>query len=810
MRFVQADNAKKIHVLLLNMGMINSKTMKGKDAGNDGSVLLKDLYDKPFEAIASIKPILIIDEPHRFNDNNETWRTLIAFKPQFILRYGATFNDNFYNLIYRLTAMDAFNQDLVKGVRAFIEQIEGDSQANIKFIEKLSQNEAKFELRTKEERKNFILSVGESLNKVHPAVDDLILTNIHPKKNLVVFNEMIEVELNKSIKPYAYSNQVADKMMRQALREHFKVEQELLNRADKIKPLTLFFIDDIAGYREDGNISGSLKARFEACVKDEATKALKNVQPNSAFYHSLQTVLKDISATHGGYFSKDNSSEDEKTSQQISEILHDKESLLSRDNPRRFIFSKWTLREGWDNPNIFGICKLRSSGSETSKLQEVGRGLRLPVNEFMARVKDSNFMLNYFVDSSESDFVYKLTEEVNQNAHKAIIFDALNDALFEKIQMSYPDETKKSIRNKLSYFIDDDDKFIHDGLNQVKQLYPDAFKQHTLKQGKIAHAGKDKNKAKMREGKYDELKALWEMINQKAILNYQISEVQCQQLLVDYLLQHQDKFAISGLSTKIYQIKVNQNSLYSEYWDNNEYDEIEPIVTMNYRAFLEKLAQKSFIQMATLHRAFYQVRDKVNIEKFMNEQTIYSIHKGFNQYLLQHSFSKFQVGYEQISASVHPTKFTDIQGNPLDEINSADLGVNHHEQPPLTEFLFEQTFFDSDIERKNIVEDAVSSITVFTKIPKNSIKIPVAGGGTYSPDFAYIIESKTGETLNLVVESKGVEGSDSLRNEEQRKIEHARRWIEHISSRVNLKIIFATQFQGSQIKEIIKKALDEA
>src|SRR5699024_7538279 len=98
------------------------------------------------------------------------------------------------------------------------------------------------------------------------------------------------------------------------------------------------------------------------------------------------------------YFSKDNTGNDEKIEAEINEILHDKESLLSLDNPRRFIFSKWTLREGWDNPNVFQICKLRSSGSKTSKLQEVGRGLRLPVNEHMAREKTDDFRLNYYVD----------------------------------------------------------------------------------------------------------------------------------------------------------------------------------------------------------------------------------------------------------------------------------------------------------------------------------------------------------------------------------------------------------------------------
>lgn len=110
-----------------------------------------------------------------------------------------------------------------------------------------------------------------------------------------------------------------------------------------------------------------------------------------------------------------------------------KERLLSLDNPRRFIFSKWTLREGWDNPNVFQICKLRSSGSTTSKLQEVGRGLRLPVNEYMCRVKDRNFTLNYYVDFTEKDFVDSLVKEVNDSSFKETVPSKFTEELKVKI-----------------------------------------------------------------------------------------------------------------------------------------------------------------------------------------------------------------------------------------------------------------------------------------------------------------------------------------------------------------------------------------
>ncbi|MGC6358742.1 type III restriction-modification system endonuclease [Bisgaard Taxon 45] len=805
-RFVQADNAKKIHVLLLNMGMINSKTMKGEDAGNDGSVLLKDLYHKPFEAIASVKPILIIDEPHRFKDDNKTWQSLMALAPQFVLRYGATFDDRFRNLIYRLTAIDAFNQDLVKGVKAFVQEVQGDEKAKVRFVES-DGKAATFELSGS--KTPFVLNVGESLEKVHSHIHDLYLDKLN--KSTAVLSNGLELKKGDSFNPYSYANPVFDKMLREAVREHFKNEKVLLNRPDKIKPLTLFFIDDIAGYREGDKLAGSLKQRFEICVKEEAEKALQTAEPDSAFYHSLKTVLTDISATHGGYFSKDNSSDDEKIAQEISEILHDKESLLSLANPRRFIFSKWTLREGWDNPNVFGICKLRSSGSETSKLQEVGRGLRLPVNEFMARVKDGNFMLNYFVDSSESDFVKALTDDINKRSVNPMIFTAFNDELFEKIKAVYPDVKKRVLGNTFydNQWIDDDDNFINDGFSQVKKIYSEAFPQdQTLKNGKITQSGNDRSKVKMRVGKYDELKALWETINQKAILQYQLNEEQCLQLLLAYLQENKGRFTQTGIKTQVSQIKVINHQLVATEQSSLVDDNFKAIVTMNYRDFLEKLAQKSFIQMTTLHSAFHQLRDEIPIERFMNEYTIATICRGFNRYLLHHSFSEFQVGYEKVGGRVHPTKFTDAQGKPLAEVNAADLGVQTDNGTPLDSFLFDSLFFDSEIERQNITGSQIPEVTVFTKIPKNSIKIPVAGGGTYSPDFAYIVKTDQGETLNLVVESKGVEGQQDLRADEQRKIQHAEHWFQSLSGQ--LKVKFETQFKAQQIKDILLKQLQKS
>ena len=598
--------------------------------------------------------------------------------------------------------------------------------------------------------------------------------------------------------------------MRQAVRQHFILEKQLLTRnGGRIKPLTLFFIDDIAGYRDEKNqLSGSLKTLFEQMVKAELESCLKD--ENDEFLRQYwQMALNDISKTHGGYFSRDNSDKDEKIEQEVNEILHDKETLLSLANPRRFVFSKWTLREGWDNPNVFQICKLRSSGSETSKLQEVGRGLRLPVNEYMARVKDHAFFLNYFVDNSETDFVKKLTDEVNSAVVKPIVFNELNDELIEKIQAAYPDVSKKQIRNQLADLTDDDDVFLENGFAQTRKLFPKAFEvSDSLKNGKITRSGEKTEKVKMRVGKYDELKTLWETINQKVLLQYKIKdEDEFLNLFIRYLKENVDKFTATGIRTIQNKIHVDNGLLTSHVQSSLKDEFFEPINTLNYREFLLKLSQTALIQMQTLHRAFVAVRDDLDISKFLNERTIHAIKVGFDRWLLLNSFNAFEVGFSRVGGSIHPTKFTDNQGNALTEVNASDLGTQFDDGNPLAEFLFESVFFDSELERENIKNNQVNEVIVFTKIPKNSIRIPVAGGGTYSPDFAYIVKTLKGETLNLIVESKNVSDNQSLRQEEQQKIKHAEELFNLIAS--NTKIVFKTQFENDEIVKIIKKAQEQ-
>lgn len=810
--FVQApDDGQTIHVLVINAGMINSDTLSKK---YDRAVF--DQFNTPVDAIASIAPMIIIDEPHRFPTAQKTWGNIQKLDGQFIVRYGATFNDDYYNLIYQLTAVDAFNQDLVKGVVAYIEEFEGAKDTSIKLIDIDTSNkkkeEAIFQVKKGKFTEKVHLMKNESLGKVDQNFGSLTIDNLN--KTTVVLSNGLELKKNDVIDPYSYNETLQEKMIRKAITNHFEMEKDLLTRSSaRIKPLSLFFIDNIESYRGKEGEKGSLASFVEAEIERHVTQLL-TTETHKAYREYLENTLKYISQSHGGYFSQDNSEKDEKIEKEIEEILHDKETLLSLDNPRRFIFSKWTLREGWDNPNVFQICKLRSSGGKTSKLQEVGRGLRLPVNEFMQRVKNENFQLHYYVDFTEKDFVKELVEDINSKS--AVEFDEtkltaeLIAQILDKYLNRFNDE--EALLEHLDNLdaIKRNNDFKEGGLVKLKQEFPLVFAQG-LKANKVRNAGETKQKATMRLAKYTELKEMWETLNRKVILEYKIeSEEQFYALLKGYFEANLDSFKKTGSVTKKHTLII-KNNLASQKVEHSIHEEVLPIQTMTYGEFLHELAISLKVNRNTLHQVFLELLEStdkhLDINQYLSQSTIRSIRSGFNAYLLKQSFQSYQIGLTDVSNAIHPTVFTNEVGEPLAEIDSANLGRMTETLNIADNYLFNELFYDSPLEKENICEK-VSEVSVFTKIPKNSIRIPIAGGGTYSPDFAYIVEYESGKkTLNLLIETKD-KANYTLSEEEQRKIKHAELLFQNV--RDDVEVIFKTQFESEKVVEIIRTALGKS
>lgn len=418
--FVEASATRDdgLHVLLVNAGMLNSPTFAEQ--------VVCSMFDganaTPIEAIARMRSVVIIDEPHRFPVGKKTWQNIERLKPQITLRFGATFNEHYSNLVYELDEHKAFELGLVKGVDECRFETTKQGFAKLKLVNLLysamprglvssnfdfSDNgtpllSVRFHLYEWGMREAIALSETD-LSIAHPALKGLAIVGA-TEQGIELSNGLF-LPIGHSINPFDVSafETLEDQMLHEVIAKHFDLERQLLTQRPRIKPFTLIFISNIDDYRDEKSErveEESLREKVERMLFSELRKRLETEQ--DPFYRDyLQKSLSDVSRLHGGYFARDNKSKEPRILQQRDEILHPKSKLLPLKNLCRFIFCKWALREGWDNPNVFQICKIRASGSLTAARQELGRGLRLPLNEFYDRDDRQVYYLNLFVDRTE-------------------------------------------------------------------------------------------------------------------------------------------------------------------------------------------------------------------------------------------------------------------------------------------------------------------------------------------------------------------------------------------------------------------------
>jgi type III restriction enzyme len=300
----------------------------------------------------------------------------------------------------------------------------------------------------------------------------------------------------------------------------------------------------------------------------------------------------------------------------------------------------------------------------------------------------------------------------------------------------------------------------------------------------------------VRVEKYSELKELWEKLNEKVVLEYKIqNENKFKELFVDFLKN--TNFAVEGIKEKTAQVGFENNKAVKKEEITIYGNEITPISTMIYEDFLKQLSSTLNINLKTIHECFIDANIEIN--KYLNQSTLRILKQKFDNYLMYKALNKFSIEYQKIKSTIHPTKFTDTRGKIKHEVDASDVGVFYSDEKVADNYLFDELFYDSELEKDNI-KTKLSEVIVFTKIPKNSIKIPVAGGKSYSPDFAYVLNYKDGnKKLYFIVETKNTD-EESLRNEEAQKIKHAEKFFGN-----NIEIKFETQFNKSKISNLIKE-----
>ncbi len=814
--FVEGSNqtSNRIYVLLTNMQLLTNGTMLSRsdyDFGVHG-------YYRPFDALAATKPFVIIDEPHRFQRDQKAYEKITSeLSPQCVIRFGATFPEitvgkgknkttkkDYINLLYDLNACDSFNQNLIKGVaKEHFEPLSSrDEKIKITTIE--SKTSVTFNHISANARKAFTLVSGDSLSVISEELKGLTITGIG--SNFIELSNGQEKRVGEEFTVDIFSDSYQEQMIRLAIQRHFETERENFNRPCKIKTLALFFIDNIDSYRGDGSGYRWLHTIFEQLLKERIEYELS--KPCSDEYKSyLEASKADISACHAGYFSKDNSDSDESIAEEVDEILHNKKKLLSITNEdglfntRRFLFSKWTLKEGWDNPNVFTIVKLRSSGSDNSKIQEVGRGLRLPVDEFGNRISNEEFMLNYIVDFTEADFANRLVAEINAELPAEQATHISTEEMERVAKLRSIDTNQLMIELMTKTYIDFSRKINIDKIDDFYQDYPE-FNTPRLAGTKVIDKNKNvKNTVKVREARFNELKELWSAINKKYVLFFdndvdQSIENDIQTILKDGV------FGLQEITTDRQKIQAGKDIVEATGEAGVTY--LICGRKLPYNVFLKRINKATSIPINTLHNAIgqYAKAEKEFNTSYINESSAARFISKFLDWKYDNLKGRFN--YKQTDYTPTSTKLTNADGSVKDEVVQGEVGTNLLKGTPSAKYLYDVIAYDSPLECKNIMED-IDEVIVYGKIPRRSISIPTIGNDSYSPDFMYVVIKANGQKeLNIVIETKDVEGKSSLRGEEEMKISCAVAFFNQLTLD-GFKVSFKTQLNNNGVKSIIEE-----
>ena len=823
------QDTKKIYVLLVNMQLLKDAKNYILNRDDYGSVV--EGFYRPYNALKATRPFVIIDEPHKFSRDQKAFGVIQKeIAPQCIIRFGATFPEetigkgknkriikDYQNLLYDLNACQSFNQGLIKGVEK--EHFEPTSSRNekIKLLSVIANDSASLQHKQADApTKTFQLHVGDSLSQISDELTGLTIQSID-KNSMELSNGQIKT-VGEEMDVDVFMNSYQEQMLRLALERHFETERHNFSgRTFKIKTLALFFIDDITAYRkgDDGKKPYILET-FERLLKEKLKETISKLSDEESQYKEyLEASLKNIRACHAGYFSQDNSSSDESIAEEVNDILNGKKQLLSfkdKDgNPmlRRFLFSKWTLKEGWDNPNVFTIAKLRSSGSEISKLQEVGRGLRLPVDECGNRISNEEFTLNYIVDFTEADFAKKLVEQINSEIPEAV---TLSPEIVQQVALKMgTDPTILFVELLTKKYVDLKYNIIPENKEQFFEEYP-LFKSG-LDSGKVRDRNsKPNHPVKIRKARFEELRDLWEKLNQRYTIWYESDLNKEIDKALDTILGSGNVFMDRVISSHRDIITSDGEHMSSSSNSGVQYTVNQGLP---YGIFIKRISAATNISLEKIHSAICRYSKKYGKlkESYFNEHAINSIIQAFTDWKIEALQGRFK--YKKTNNAIGATALTYPNGNVREEIAQGRIGIKMKEGDAAEKYLYDTKAYDSPLELQDIESDldgglnGVAEVIVYGKIPRSSIAIPTIAGGTYSPDFMYVVKKANGEKeLNIVVETKDVENKSTLRGAEAAKIKCAEIFFKNLSEQ-GYNVHFRTQLNNKKMLQIVKEVITQ-
>ena len=819
-----------INVMIINSQAFNAK---GKDARRIYMKLDEFRSRRPIDIIAKTNPILIIDEPQSV-EGKQTKERLKEFHPLLTLRYSATHrSDSIYNMVFRLDAMEAYNRRLVKKIAVkgitesgstatdsylYLESInlsKSDPTATLQFEVKMAGGAPK--------KKSRIVRIGDNLYDYSGGLEEyrngFVVKQIDGRDDSVEFLNGIKIFAGDVIGAVD-EDQLRRIQIRETILSHIQRERQLFYKG--IKVLSLFFIDEVANYREYDAAGQPVNGKYAAMFEEEYEDIISSMQlaiGEDEYIKYLQSIPG--AKTHAGYFSVDGKGKmvnskvgrRETTSDDVSAyelIMKNKELLLDRDparSPVRFIFSHSALREGWDNPNVFQICTLKQSGSDVRKRQEVGRGLRLCVNQNGERM-DTNVLGNdvhniniLTVIASESYdafakglqtelaeavadrpravtvelFVGKVIKD-EQGNEQVIDRDTASAIHYDMIVSGYIDrkgaltdkyyEDKANGEIKVAEEVADSAASV---LDIIDSIYDARSMQPENARSNNVELQVDDDKLAM-----PEFKALWSRINAKSVY------------VVDFDTEELIQKAIIALNSKLRVSKIHFQV------ETGAMDTIQSKEDLLSGASFVKEESGSYgVTMTANSNVKYDLIGKLVDETGLTRKALVAILKGIQPSV----FHQFKENPEEFivkaAALINDEKATAVIEHITYDILDDHYGTDIFTDPTIKgrlgvnamktkKHLYDHIVYDSTGERDFAAElDTNTNVAVYVKLPDGFyIATPV---GHYNPDWAIAFYEGTVKHIYFVAETKGSMRSMQLRLIEQSKIHCAREHFKAIS-----------------------------
>lgn len=755
--------------------------------------------DKPpksyLECLKRLNPIVIMDEPHRFQGN--AFKTYFDGFDNYYLRFGATFpkkKDDLVlsNVAYVLDSISSFRQNLVKKIVVYTQDVVENRDTIIGIKDKKAViNTLINGCYIRRELDIGSVFNGKSIKKIL-------------KDSIVLADDSIEAV------DYSLSDDSLKEMIKKTIAIHFEKEKFLFEQG--IKALTLFFIEnDIKLFRGE---NPKIRKLFEEEYIRQRNEIIKSIDKSSEYYKYLQ---KDFDRdnnllVHSGYFSGDKGNTDEKIKAGVDEILKDKKKLLSFESPTRFIFSIWALQEGWDNPNVFTICKLSNQGSEISKLQQIGRGLRICVNQQLERAtlkklsdnqeafwKINN--LDVVVSSKEQGFVEGIQHEILSNSFlvsETFTEQELIRTLKEK--SGFDDDTivtlvddvlkdKKMIVRKAIV----DGQIVYKKSPNLyailkEQNLPEAqekvlinlFATDTATYVQKADKRKAKKKVFIKATHLQEFKNLWNAVHKNAFYVLEDLNEEQEAQLIQNIKKEIEGLNIEQILLQTTRAELDTNNIGEQGAINATLvDTVSYKSKVDYVEFVRAITSSTNAPILFVVKVFNALNGDFKNKMICNnpEQTLREISAIIKNNLIE--TIKANITYDGINGEVLPNVFKTENGKKY-----FDIGSTGKFQKDITsdfslkeKWVFEDVIeYDSYFELEIVEQDPdIKEIEIFGKLPRLKIKTPL---GDYNPDFCYAIKSSEGKKIFLIVEAKGYNTSTDIPVNEKEKIDFAKKYFE--------------------------------